>query len=135
MHPHDAAGEIDSVPLQPGRLPEPEAAGQGDGDERIEAMGRGGREGAIAEFERGRIVERVMAGLARARAQGKRLGRRPRLITDGQFEALSDLSLRAAGIRLGVSRSVVQRWRLSRKPSGIAGTFASNRTDNSPFQT
>src|SRR5262249_36928161 len=29
---------------------------------------------AIAEFERGRIVERVRAGLARAKAQGKRLG-------------------------------------------------------------
>src|SRR5450830_1666251 len=34
--------------------------------------------GAIAEFERERIRERVMAGLQRARAQGKRLGR-PRL--------------------------------------------------------
>jgi hypothetical protein len=33
--------------------------------------------GAIAEFERGRIVERVKAGIARARAQGKRLGRQP----------------------------------------------------------
>jgi DNA invertase Pin-like site-specific DNA recombinase len=31
--------------------------------------------GAIAEFERGRIQERVKAGLARVRAQGKRLGR------------------------------------------------------------
>jgi DNA invertase Pin-like site-specific DNA recombinase len=31
--------------------------------------------GAIAEFERGRIRERVMAGLQRARTQGKRLGR------------------------------------------------------------
>lgn len=31
--------------------------------------------GAIAEFERARIVERVKAGLQRARAQGKRLGR------------------------------------------------------------
>src|SRR5206468_9767355 len=31
--------------------------------------------GAIAEFERERIRERVLAGLARARAQGKRLGR------------------------------------------------------------
>src|SRR5688500_7445674 len=30
---------------------------------------------AIAEFERARIVERVRAGLARARTQGKRLGR------------------------------------------------------------
>jgi DNA invertase Pin-like site-specific DNA recombinase len=35
--------------------------------------------GAIAEFEKGRIVERVRAGLARARAQGQRLGAgRPR---------------------------------------------------------
>src|SRR5215472_6305484 len=33
---------------------------------------------ALAEFERGRIAERVKAGLARVRAQGKRLGR-PRL--------------------------------------------------------
>src|ERR1700681_167654 len=31
--------------------------------------------GAIAEFERDRIRERVLAGLQRARAQGKRLGR------------------------------------------------------------
>ena len=33
--------------------------------------------GVFAEFERGIIVERVKAGLARARSQGKRLGRRP----------------------------------------------------------
>jgi hypothetical protein len=31
--------------------------------------------GAIAEFERSRIAERVRAGLQRARAQGRRLGR------------------------------------------------------------
>jgi DNA invertase Pin-like site-specific DNA recombinase len=31
--------------------------------------------GAIAEFERGRLRERVLAGLARARRAGKRLGR------------------------------------------------------------
>ena len=33
--------------------------------------------GVFAEFERAMIVERVKAGLARARNQGKRLGRRP----------------------------------------------------------
>lgn len=33
--------------------------------------------GVFAEFERAMIVERVNAGLARARAQGKRLGRPP----------------------------------------------------------
>ena len=31
--------------------------------------------GAFAEFERGMIQERVKAGLARAKAQGKKLGR------------------------------------------------------------
>src|SRR5215831_12466425 len=35
---------------------------------------------ALAEFERARIQERVRAGLARARAQGVRLGRPPRRI-------------------------------------------------------
>jgi DNA invertase Pin-like site-specific DNA recombinase len=33
--------------------------------------------GVFAEFERAMIRGRVMAGLARARADGKRLGRRP----------------------------------------------------------
>ena len=37
--------------------------------------------GAFAEFERARIQERVRAGLARARREGKRLGRPPRRIT------------------------------------------------------
>ena len=80
--------------------------------------------GAIAEFERGRIVERVRAGLARARAQGKRLGRQPYDIPDARFGAVSELSLREAAQALGVSRSVVHRWRLSRKPSKSAEGFA-----------
>jgi DNA invertase Pin-like site-specific DNA recombinase len=33
--------------------------------------------GVFSEFERAMIVERVKAGLFRARSQGKRLGRRP----------------------------------------------------------
>src|SRR5262245_19290668 len=72
--------------------------------------------GAIAEFERGRIVERVRAGLARAKAQGTRLGRQPYAITPAQFETVDHLSLREAATTLGVSRSVVHRWPLSRKP-------------------
>jgi DNA invertase Pin-like site-specific DNA recombinase len=72
--------------------------------------------GAIAEFERGRIVERVRAGLARAKAQGKRLGRQPFDIASERFDAVAHLSLRDAATALGVSRSVVHRFRLSRKP-------------------
>ena len=82
--------------------------------------------GAIAEFERGRIVERVRAGIARARAQGKRLGRQPYAIADTQFEAVADQSLRDAALTLGVSRSVVHRWRLSRKPLGSGPETVTN---------
>jgi DNA invertase Pin-like site-specific DNA recombinase len=49
--------------------------------------------GVFAEFERSMIVERVKAGLARAKAQGKRLGR-PRL--DAKREA-KVIALRAEG--------------------------------------
>jgi DNA invertase Pin-like site-specific DNA recombinase len=75
--------------------------------------------GAISEFERGRIQERVRAGLARAKAAGKRLGRQPYDIADTRFEAVAHLSLRPAAKALGVSRSVVHRWRQSR-PSPVA---------------
>lgn len=79
---------------------------------------------AIAEFERGRIVERVRAGLARAKASGTRLGRQPYEIADCQFESLSELSVRDAARSLGVSRSVVHRWRVSRRPLNSTDAFA-----------
>jgi DNA invertase Pin-like site-specific DNA recombinase len=88
--------------------------------------------GAIAEFERGRIVERVRAGLARAKSQGKRLGRQPYAITDDRFEAVAHLSLREAAVALAVSRSVVHRWRLSRKPLEIAPEIGANCSGISP---
>jgi DNA invertase Pin-like site-specific DNA recombinase len=61
---------------------------------------------ALAEFERERIRERVMAGLQRARAQGKRLGR-PR-----RRPAAIDVpggSVRAAAQAWGVSKSTAAR--------------------------
>ncbi len=68
--------------------------------------------GVFAEFERGIIRERVNAGLARARANGVRLGRRR---VKPSVEA-QIVELRAKGlgilkivIRLGVGTSVVQR--------------------------
>lgn len=73
--------------------------------------------GAIAEFERARIQERVRAGLARARAQGKRLGRPvvpqpPREVLEG----VRGLPAREAAARLGVARSTYQRW-VAQKPA------------------
>src|SRR6188508_3600882 len=50
--------------------------------------------GAIAEFERARIVERVRAGMARARAEGKHLGRPRQLVTDIQLAECASMSVR-----------------------------------------
>lgn len=63
---------------------------------------------ALAEFERERISKRVRAGLARARRQGKKLGR-PR----NQRPAMSlpkGLTVRQAAAQWGVSRSTAARW-------------------------
>ena len=73
--------------------------------------------GSIAEFERSRIQERIVAGLARARAQGKRLGRR-RSPAARQLETCTGLSHAAAALKLGVSVATVKRWRRARRPPG-----------------
>ena len=67
--------------------------------------------GAIAEFERGRIVERVRAGLARAKAQGTKLGRRAVRVTESQLAAVATLSVREAARQLGVSVNTYQKAR------------------------
>ena len=63
--------------------------------------------GSIAEFERARIQERIMAGLTRARAQGKRLGR-PRT-TPLPTNAPAGLTVRQAAAAWGVSKSTAAR--------------------------
>lgn len=70
--------------------------------------------GAIAEFERCRIAERVRAGVARARAEGKRLGRPRRQVPPSALEAVRGLSAGKAARVLGVSRATAHRW-LSQK--------------------
>lgn len=68
---------------------------------------------AVAEFERDLLVERTQAGLKRAKAQGKRLGRSPSLSADQQREVRQKrgegLSLGALATEYGVSRSAIQR--------------------------
>lgn len=68
---------------------------------------------AVAEFERDLLLERTQAGLLRAKAEGKRLGRPPAL-TDTQHEEIAreledGVSLGALADRYGVSRSAIQR--------------------------
>ena len=67
---------------------------------------------AIAQLERSLIVERVRAGLRRARAEGKRLGR-PRLRVDHrQLESVVSrrLPVRIAARELGISPSSYLRY-------------------------
>ena len=72
--------------------------------------------GAIAEFERGRIVERVRAGLARAKAQGKRLGR----------QRLRDYGRAVRGGRGSVAAR--RRRRARRQPLGRASMATVTQT-------
>jgi DNA invertase Pin-like site-specific DNA recombinase len=65
----------------------------------------------FAEFERAMIQERVKAGLARARAKGRRLGR-PKVDADelGIIAAVGGgLSVRKTARQFGVSPAKVQR--------------------------
>ena len=68
---------------------------------------------AVAEFERDLLLERTQAGLARAKAEGKRLGRPPALTPSQHDEIASELemgaSLGALADRYKVSRSAIQR--------------------------
>jgi len=67
--------------------------------------------GAMAEFERALIQERVRAGLRNAKAKGKKLGR-PRIHVEGsKIEALraSGASWRAVAAELGVGLATVHR--------------------------
>lgn len=68
---------------------------------------------AVAEFERDLLIERTQAGLSRAKAEGKMLGRPPVLTKD---ERQAILAARSKGLSLGnlakqygVSRAAIQR--------------------------
>ena len=69
--------------------------------------------GVFAEFERAMIVERVNAGLARARAEGKRLGR-PSALTPAKERKIQNLLAKKVdvvkiGKSFGIATGTVQR--------------------------
>ncbi|MEG8015458.1 recombinase family protein [Sphingomonas sp. 22R3R2A-7] len=68
---------------------------------------------AVAEFERDLLVERTQAGLTRAKAEGKTLGRPSSLTAEQQAMIRSQrsqgLSLGALAVQYGVSRAAIQR--------------------------
>jgi DNA invertase Pin-like site-specific DNA recombinase len=67
--------------------------------------------GAIAELEKSLIVERVRAGMRRAKLEGRRIGRKPLDIDRAQVVAdrLSGMSLTSVAKKYHVSRATVCR--------------------------
>ena len=92
----------------------------GEGIDTSAPVGRlvAGVVGSIAEFERARTQERIHAGLARARAQGRRIGR-PRG-TPLAATAPQGLTVRQAAAVWNVSKSTTAR-RLRRGLTPVAG--------------
>lgn len=72
--------------------------------------------GAIAEFERARVGERVRAAHNRARAAGKHIGRPKHQVSDADLQRTAALSVRAAARVLRVSPALVCRLRSERLP-------------------
>ena len=75
---------------------------------------------ALAEFERERIRERVLAGLTRVRARGKRLGRPEKRVPESVLAPVRGLPVREAARRLGVSPATAHRWLSQKSPSESA---------------
>jgi DNA invertase Pin-like site-specific DNA recombinase len=87
---------------------------------------------AIAQFERDRLRERTTAGLARAKAQGKQLGRRMTIVDPESLQAVSGLSLRLAARQLGIAVNTLQKARrLYQQTSSMdVAKLAENSTDS-----
>ena len=68
--------------------------------------------GSIAEIERSLIVERIKAGMRRARLEGQRLGRAPLNINHDALvrDRLTGMSLSSVARKYGISRASVVRF-------------------------
>lgn len=79
--------------------------------------------GAMAEFERALIVERTNAGLAIARAQGRKGGRRPVFTDRKQQEVMALLSegksVAVVAKQAKVSKSTIHKWRALVQPDAV----------------
>jgi DNA invertase Pin-like site-specific DNA recombinase len=66
---------------------------------------------AMAEFERDLIKERVKAGIANARAKGRRVGRQPIAVDRARLETMRSegCTIRSIAKALGYSRSLVHK--------------------------
>jgi putative DNA-invertase from lambdoid prophage Rac len=80
---------------------------------------------AVAQFERDLLIERTQSGLARARKEGKRIGRPPSLDPARRAGILEGLdrseSLSGLARRYGTSRQTIMRLRNAERPPSAEG--------------
>jgi putative DNA-invertase from lambdoid prophage Rac len=80
---------------------------------------------AVAQFERDLLIERTQSGLARARKEGKRIGRPPSLDPARRADILRGLdrgdSLSGLAKRYGTSRQTIMRLRNTERPHSAEG--------------
>lgn len=87
--------------------------------------------GWVAEQERTRLIERTKAGLDRARAQGKRLGRppcSPVLLASAADKVVAGVSVRAAAKVFGVPERSLRRHVLRLKPPSKTQVITSEKS-------
>ncbi len=86
--------------------------------------------GAMAEFERALIQERVRAGLRNARSKGVRLGRPRIFVSESRIDALrgDGASWRTIAKELGVSLGTVHRMAQARSKN-TCGAFGTGREE------
>ena len=86
---------------------------------------------AVAEFERDLLIERTQAGLERAKAEGKTLGRPPRLTPNQRQAVVAKLAEGASISRLardyGVSRLTITRARDKMKDAATSSDESADR--------
>jgi putative DNA-invertase from lambdoid prophage Rac len=75
---------------------------------------------AVAQFERDLLIERTLSGQARARAEGKRFGRKP--VLDGEqrqkaLQRLADASISAVAREMKTSRATIMRVSRAGRPA------------------
>ena len=87
---------------------------------------------AMAQFERDLLIERTNAGLARAKASGKRLGRPLSLDADA-LETVRQMmwsgteTITSISRKLGVSRQTIGRVRLSSRSTSTSASINTSR--------
>jgi len=88
--------------------------------------------GAMAEFERSLIQERVRAGLRNAKAKGRRLGRPEVVVDKNAISALRDsgASWRAVAEKLGIGVGTAHRI-AQRRPKNLCGSFGTDDPNSS----